>query len=275
MAAPTAFSQYRSKRDYRAVLFSCAGLETVDQVAELFGGRAISEREQRALAPLADADVEGTRVHYRSELCFLRTSNEARKEALRTAKGEALYEYEVCVLVYRKGKTPVFLVAVPFSGMARELFGKIHSAKPSADFRYLRPSLEALIEALLDPKSKLERMRTVGINWAVAGDTGRSDQITVRGADVIHSAAFKHLRDPSSKVSLSLRKLQIIHEGVGGQQRLKLTFDKFGNYGVWVTQEAGNLPDVFKVFELLRKRDLIEKDSDFPVRNREDEPLMP
>ena len=39
--------------------------------------------------------------------------------------------------------------------------------------------------------------------------------------------------------------------------------------------EAGNLPDVFKVFELLRKRDLIERDSDFPVRNREDEPLMP
>lgn len=275
MAADHAFAQYRSKRDYRAVLFSSPGLETAQQVTELFGGKPVPEREQRGLADLNDTDVEGTRVVYRSDLCFLRSSNEARKAALRTGKGQGTYEYEVCVLAYRKGKLPVFLVAVPFSGMARELFGKIHSAKPSSEFRYLRPSLAALIESLLDPKSKLERIRTVGINWSVAGDTGRSDQVTLRGADVIHSAAFKHLRNPDSGVSLSLRKVQVIHEGFGGQQRLKLTFDKFGNYGIWVTQDAANLPDLFKVVELLRKRDLIEKESDFPVRNREDEPLMP
>jgi len=268
-----AFAQYRSKRDYRAVLFSCAGLKTVQQVAELFDGRPLSRREQRGLAPLDDENVHGTRVSYTSELCFVRSSNEEKRGALRNGAGS--YEYEVCILEYIKNTPPVFLVAVPFSGMARELFGKVHAAKPSADFVYLRPSLDALVEALLARKAALERIRTVGLNWAIAGDTGRSDQITLRGSDVIHSAAFRHLRSPTSNLALSLRKVQIVHEGFVGQRQLKLTFDKFGNYSVWVALEAGNLPDVFKVFELLLKRGLIEHDPAFPVRNREDEPLMP
>ncbi len=257
------------------MLFSCAGLETVAQVAKLFEGEVMSPRLQRGLAPLEGTDIAGTRVTYRSETCFLRTANEERRAALRTGKEQKLYEYEVCVLAYQKGKVPTFLVAVPFASMARELFGKIHTARPNSAFRYFRPSLEAVIAALLDPKGKLERIRTVGINWAVAGDTGRSDQITVRGADVVHSATFKHLQSPDSKLTLALRKVQVIHEAFGGQQQLKLTFDKFGNYGIWVTQDGQNLPDVFRVFEALRKLDLIQAETAFPVRNREDEPLMP
>ena len=274
MSAQETFAQSRGKRDYRAVLFSCAGLETIEQVTELFDGEVLNARRQRGLAPLDGPDIAGTRVTYRSETCFLRTGNEERRAALRTGN-EQRYEYEVCVLVYQKGKAPTFLVAVPFASMARELFGKIHSARPNAAFRYFRPALEAVVSALLDPKGKLERLRTVGINWAVAGDTGRSDQITVRGTDVVHSAAFKHLHSPDSKLTLALRKVQVIHEGFGGQQRIKLTFDKFGNYGIWVTQDGQNLPDVFRVFESLRKLDLIQAEIAFPVRNREDEPLMP
>lgn len=274
MSAVEPFAQYRGKRDYRAVLFSCAGLETVEQVAQLFDGEVMNTRRQRSLVALDGPDIVGTRVTYRSETCFLRSGNEDRRIALRNGK-EQHYEYEVCVLAYQKGRVPTFLVAVPFASMARELFGKIHTARPNAAFRYFRPALEAVVSALLDPKGKLERLRTVGINWVVAGDTGRSDQITVRGTDVVHSAAFKHLHSPDSKLTLALRKVQVIHEGIGGQQRLKLTFDKFGNYGIWVTQEGQNLPDVFRVFEALRKLDLIQAEAAFPVRNREDEPLMP
>jgi hypothetical protein len=270
---PTAFSQYRSKRDYRAVVFTGGGLENLQQVVALFNGRSLSKREEAGLPPLQDKNVNGIRVVYQSKNCFVRGGGEERKTALLTGKGT--FEYEVCVLSYKKSGPPLFLVAVPFSGMAREFFGKIHSGRATSDFRYLRPSLEGLVSALSATQNRLERIRTVGINWSVAGDIGRSDQITIRGADVIHSSAYKLLIKPESQLTLSLRKLQIIHEGFGGQAKLKLTFDKFGNHGVWVTQEGANLPDIFKIYELLKKRELVTDESAFPVRNREDEPLMP
>ena len=269
------FSQYRSKRDYRALIFESDGLDSIEQVAALFGGEPLSKSEQKKLPPLAAPNVTGIRVRYFSDQCFLRTSDSQKKNTLLSSGRNGLYEYEVPILSYQKNARPIFLVAVPFSGMSRELFGKIHNQKPSANFKYLRPSLENLIEALQEDRKGLNRIKTIGINWSVAGDTGRSDQLTIRGADVINSNAFRHVLSPEAHLSFSLRKVQIIHEGFGGTEKLRLTFDKFGNYGVWVTQEACNLPDVFSVFELFKKSKLIEEDAAFPVRNREDEPLLP
>ena len=58
-------------------------------------------------------------------------------------------------------------------------------------------------------------------------------------------------------------------------ETLKLSFDKFGNYSVWVKAEGNNLPLVFEIFELLNGSNLMLKEEAFPVRNREDEPIVP
>lgn len=277
-SSSAAFAPYRGERDYRAVLFTCAKLQNIEAVAQLFEGRPLGKTEQRGLTALGTRNVSGTRVRYRSENCFLRTANIQSKNALLATDSTSdapIYEYEVCVLAQTKEKPPVFLVAVPFAGMAREFFGKIHDRKPSADFRYLRPSLDEFIAALLARREGLERLRTVGINWTIAGETGFSEQITIRGQDLIDSHVFTYLRDPKAKLSLSLRKVQIVHEGFGGSEKLKLTFDKFGNYAVWTAEEAGNLPDVFNVLELLQAHHLIREETAFPVRDREEKPLLP
>ena len=289
-----AFSQYRGERTYRAVLFRSPNLDSIEAIAKLFDGLPIGHKQ--GVFSIAKQNVTGIRVYYESQNCYLRTSNLETKNALivkqhedEQGKKKNVYGYEVCVLMYARSKVPLFLVAVPFSGMARELFGKIHDHRPSTDFKYLHPSLEDLLTALVQNEMVLEKnpetldrnqeqlscLKTKGINWTIAGETGATEQITLRGKNVIKSKVFSYLRAPEENLALSIRRLQLVHESIGGTEKLKISFDKFGNYSVWAAEHASNLADLFTLYDLFQKNDFIRESTAFPVRDQNEEPLLP
>ena len=263
--------EFIDRRDFRAVIFTSQKLRSLSDVVCLFDGESSED------GAIIAGKVQSIRVKYYSTSCFLRTSDPEKRNSMRrypNDPNDGLFEYDVYVLSRVKAHETIFMVAVPFAGMARELFGKIHDRKPDSTFTYLRPELDALVENLREKTQGAENIRAVGINWSVAGDTGRSDQITIRGSDVVESRVYEHIQHRSPGINLSLRKVQVVYEAKFRRELLKISFDKFGNYGVWVSGEGSNLPAVFEIIELFNKFKLIQKERDFPVRNREDEPML-
>ena len=254
---------YAEKRDFRAIVFTSKVISTSAEVASMFGGRNIYAKESSNI----------TKVKFESTSCFLRSSDEARKSALRVSE-TGLFSYDVYVVSHRRGQDNLFMVAVPFSGMAREVFGQIHDKKKFSSFAYFRPQLDQMVNKLSAKEKGSEQFSVTGVNWAVSGDTGRSDQITLRGRDVIESKLYRTLNETKPGLDLSLRKIQLRFK-TSNQRDVKVSFDKFGNYGLWVSAEGASLSSVFRIIDLLQKMKIMKADHEFPVRNREDEPLMP
>lgn len=268
------FNPYLDRRDFRLVIFKDDELSEIEQVADLFDGELSSRRKDRLETHLGGATITTVTATYYSKNCFLRTTDPEKRDVLRARRRVDQFQYDVYILSYRKLSQQLFAVAIPFSAMARELFGKIHERKPSSNFVYLKPAVNSLVNKLVERFIGSERIKVMGINWAVAGDTGRSDQVILRGSDVIHSNMFKQLRDTKGGLAISARKVQVRFEAPGGTEPLRVAFDKFGNYSVWVRPEGTNLPVVFQLFELLNKAKLIDDERAFPVRNRDEEPVL-
>lgn len=98
--------------------------------------------------------------------------------------------------------------------------------------------------------------------------------MTLRGSDVVHSGMFDHLKKISSGLSVSPRRILLRYEAPGGKEPLKLAFDKFGNYSVWVRAAGENLPITFQFLDLLDRAKLLEDEPAFPVRDLADRPLF-
>lgn len=261
---PAVVSRYSDRRDFRAIVFSSKKIQSISDVARMFGGQLRR----------ADADSQVARVKFRSKTCFLRSTDEIKRNILKDANSD-LYTYDVYI-ISRKAKNDMsFMVAVPFSGMAREVFGKIHDKRPPQSFAYLRPKLGLLLDCLKQKKEGTESFHSTGINWAVSGDSGRADQVTVRGSDVVDSKIYEQLIATQNVEALSLKKMQLRFGKIGEKENVKLSFDQFGNYGVWVSAEGSNLPKVFDALDILSKMKVMESDEEFPVRIRDDEPIMP
>jgi hypothetical protein len=265
---------YLDKRDFRAVVFRDAELVNIDAVADLFGDDLEIKVDQVADGRIGSGTVSRVRATYYSPNLFLRTADPMKRETVRVGKKSNLFQYEIYILAFRKASRASFMVAVPFSSMAREVFGRIHKRKPSSGFAYLRPTIDQFVQRLIDRFTGSERIKAVGINWIVGGDTGRSDQVVVRGSDVVHSDMFKHLRNVPSGLTLKARRVLLRYEPPGGKEALKIGFDNFGNYSVWVRSEGQNLATTFQLLDVLDRADLIEEDAAFPVRNADDDPIF-
>lgn len=265
---------YLDKRDFRAVIFRGDGLESISDVASLFGSKLQINSAERSIFRLRTLSISRVRATYFTETLFLRSADPVKREAIRARKKSDMFQYELYILSLEKNASTTFLVAIPFSTMAREVFGVIHQNKPSSEFRYLKPRINDVVAKLIKRFPGSERVKMVGINWTVAGDSGHTDQLVLRGSDVIHSQMFRDIKAIKSSLSLHPRKLLLRYENRGGDEPLKVAFDKFGNYSIWVRSEGQNLPIAFQFFDLLERSKLVEDEVGFPVRRMDESPYL-
>jgi hypothetical protein len=283
---------FYDERDFRAIIFSSEKFKSLESVENALAETPPLGKSAPMRLSAQHPQIEAFRVTYFSKKCFIRTFDPAKRDIYSKMEKEGpAFDYEIFVMLDRRSKSPLILVAAPFSGLALEIFAKIHQGRDKT-FAYHRPLLEGLIEKVASPAGVIKHLRTLAINWLIAGDSGRCDQITLRGADVAHSAVFswtnaamksrsldsahnggKH-EYPVTDLKLTLRKVEVCYDDQGGREQLRFSFDRFGNYSIWVDDEGKNLPVIFEVIDRLQKRNLLASDSTFPVRNRFDEPRL-
>lgn len=267
-------NSYLDKRDFRAVIFRDKGLRGIRAVADLFDDDLEINVAEIVDGRVGSGTVSRVRATYYSPNLFLRSADPLKRDLFRVRKKNDLFQYEIYILAFTKSSQPSFMVAIPFASMAREVFGRIHKRKPTSSFAYLRPTIDLFVQKLIDGFKGAERIKAVGIKWVIGGDTGRSDQVILRGSDVVHSDMFAHLRAASSGLTLKARRILLRYEPPGGKDLLKIGFDNFGNYSLWVRSEGQNLSTAFQLLDILDRSKLIQEDAAFPVRNMEDDPIF-
>jgi hypothetical protein len=282
------------KRDFRAIIFSCKKLDNPDSIEALLATKPALGEPKRVQMASQYRSIEAFRTRYFSRKCYVRTFDPAKRaEYARMEQEGHPFDYDIFLLLDRRTTPPLAFIGVPFSAMAVEVFGRIHQGRPDTSFQYHRPMLQELVEKLQTPAGAVKGLRTEAISWLIAGDSGRCDQITLRGKNVAHSVVFSWLnaaikaqqpnaaatlastsKDGVEELALTLRRLEVCYDDPGGRELLQLSFDRFGNYTVWVTDEGANLPMIFEVVDRLRKRRFLTGESKFPVRDRNDEPRL-
>lgn len=259
---------FHQERDFRALVFSSKELTSIEHVVKLLEDRPRLGKSKHIEVETGIESVRGCRVKYFSKNCFIRTFDPARKKEFEDRKLKGIpFEYEVYVFIDDRSNPPLILVGIPFADMAREFFGRIHDRRDES-FQYHRPKLQELVTSLSAPASTLIKLRTVGLNWLIAGDAGRSDQITLRGSNVLQSGAFTRVTEAMKGLKFVIRKMQVRYEDKAGHEKLKFSFDRFGNYSIWVKDEGANLPALFDVIDRLSKKKLVATEAKFPVKNR-------
>ena len=268
-------AMFHQERDFRALIFSSEKLTSIEAVIRLLEDQPALGKPKRINVPTENESVKGCRVTYFSRNCFIRTFDPAKKKEFEDRKKQGIpFEYEVYVFVDRRSSPPLVLVGIPFADMAREFFGRIHDRRDDS-FEYHRPRIQEVVASLSAPASTLIKLRTVGLNWLIAGDAGRSDQITLRGSNVLQSDAFARVTHAMEGLNFVIRKMQVRYDDKTGHERLKFAFDRFGNFSIWVTDEGANLPALFDVMDRLKKKKLVARESKFPVKNRIEDVSFP
>ena len=205
------------ERDFRAVIFSCEKLKSIQSVEDILLDRTTSDKADRVKIKTKQSNVEAVRVKYHSSKCFIRTFDPAKRAAYDKQEKEGPpFEYDIFIVKESTSNPPLILVGVPFASMAMEVFGRIHKARPDNSFVYHRPNLEELVDKLRTPAGAVKGLRTLEVNWLVAGDSGHCDELTLRGADVAHSCLFSWLNDTAvkepSKVDLLAAEMEKLKE---------------------------------------------------------------
>jgi hypothetical protein len=279
------------ERDFRAIIFSSKKIDSLASVQRLLAETPQLGRPDQTPIPSQSKMIEAFRMNYYSNKCYLRTFDPVKRELYAKQEKEGQpFRYEIFVILDYRTTPPLIFIAVPFAGMTFEVFGRIHQNRPDASFQYHRPKLEELVAKLSTPAGAIRQLRTVRVNWLVAGDESKCDQITLGGNSVAHSLLFTWFNDAlmadaavsdkrSAKkgvhdLAVTLRKVEVCYDNEAGREMLTMSFDRFGNYVVWVSDEGVKLPIVFEVIDRLRKRHFLTAESKFPVRNRNNEPRL-
>jgi hypothetical protein len=272
------------KRDIRAIVFSCDELATLRPLQAILQPKDWEGARKPVPIKSNHPTIEGFSIPYQSENCYFRSQDPTKKREYAEMKKQGIkFEYDILVLLDSRTSPPLVLIGIPFSNMAIEVFGRIHNARPNDTFKYHRPKLAELVAALQTSAGSATHLKAVGVSWLNTGETAKCSEVILEGTDVVHSEVF-NLMETAKKgidvekrkltLSLTLRKLYVSYENLQKAEDLDLSFDRFGNYMVWVTDEGKNLPLLLDVVYRLRKSKLLAEEKNFPVRNRADEPRL-
>lgn len=146
--------------------------------------------------------------------------------------------------------TSIFLIAVPFTAMAIELFSEFKNNSKGLKVQYLKIDIEALVCFLKSGDNLEGDIKMTKLELDIEGDSPTKSAV-LAGSDVPNSITYKSVIQSLNKMAVAHRKCKLIYDD-RVNKRLVIIADMYGNYTVPLNINGMNLPFVATVFKYLQ-----------------------
>jgi hypothetical protein len=183
------------------------------------------------------------------------------KEVEIIVDGQLRYRYDFYIVAWKQKRRSTFLIAVPFSAMAQEVFPLFDESVRAR--KYKRLNLTSLVKAIGERDARTQNLIATSIRFRLAGgDTVKT--VNVAGTDVLDSEYFRRTSKALHGISLVPRRLRLrfVKEGLS----FALDADPHGNFRFRLRKEAANLCDLEPLLNLLDSTNFLEETAAFPLQ---------
>ena len=248
---------FRYQREYRAIAFHAASLQSVPDVLGLLPKQSTALQE--TLENSTD-QLEVCHAFYysRSEFTQGKLLEEAKEKGRR---GMARYNMYLFRFAWKRQR--ILFVAVPFSKMATEVFDALHVGTRGMGLKYHAVDLGSLISCLTNGDGSITNHRLTAAKFDVEGDSA-VDRLGMSGDDVVHSRSYKRICEGLRGITLSPLRCRLVYDDHEGT-RFGMQVDLHGNYWFRVRQHAVNLAWSEHLFRFLYGEKLMMASPAFPL----------
>ena len=199
-----------------------------------------------------------------------------------TAAGP-VYRYDLYTLRCTTARGVLYIVAFPFRRLGRHVLSQIADNSHTSDLRFCLIDIKKLVTALGGDRDKNESVTSPGGDQdrteALASPDGDQDisnpikivgydvhvtsdpkvtELILRGEDPIHSPIFEWLQERLPARALMPRTCVLVHDD-SEIPRLRLHFDRFGNYRFYLKRRAENLRTLREIVEYVENEGLMRR----------------
>jgi len=177
-----------------------------------------------------------------------------------TRNGSDCFKYDFYLVSRRQKKSTSFIVFVPFSKMASEMFGAVN--EKISKRKYGVVNLESLLENLKSQSDFSSSFSPTMIKFLVSGNDSVNSTV-LTGRNVIDSEYFKRTSKHLNGIELVPKRVRLSFKEDGAS--LSFSMDQYGNFWLRVKQGGVNLPLLSRVFDEFEKKSLLGSTIRYPL----------
>lgn len=253
---------FREKRDYRAIMLTGRNFRDLLSFARWLPPEMFEQNDELDAFP---GGTSGHHAFFFSAIPYVRSEEALNLIRVRRGKRE-VYRYDVYLLFYTRGSTPVCVVAAPFLRLNSEIL-TIVSERVRGDVTYQRVRLDELVASVVAGKHDGGRIKVRALEFDVRGDA-EVDRLMFRGADTLNSKTYSRIIPALRGIELSPRACDVSYDDHQGS-RFALEADRFGNFAFRVGADARNLPRINLILDYLVAQNLLTTTRIMPTRRDE------
>lgn len=257
---------FATKRPFRAIVCS-SSLRSIDELLSRFPTGTIErdgEPPARAKSqPDARASNDSTslvRVHFVTSKAYI---DAELLDEIKVKRGNVwLYRYEMFICRYTDRRDGTLVVAVPFSGMARDVFGIVEDKMRGAKRHYKKINLDSLAKLLAEESSESLPFTATSVRFRVAG-TDSVAAAVMTGTSVIPSETY-------SRIMKSLHGLRLVPQKIrfrfcADSAKTSCETDAHGNFLLRAGRSGSGLVAMSHMLRALEKTGVIETTLAYPL----------
>jgi|GEM_PF-3204670 hypothetical protein len=257
---------FNGKREFRAILFQAANLSSPSDVMKLLPKEWSSGRELNDLSVRqgpADRKPKGEAFHGFLSLSKTYVTDENVLESIRDPEDDARYWYDFYIVQWNRRRRPVFLLAVPFSAMAVDVFSVIHEKTKGTRRTFKRIKLDELIKHMYVDTLESSTVHASSVRFRVVGD-GRTTGLTISGKDVIRSDSYDRLKSSLHGIQVDPRRVSLKYKDTSVS--LSVSTDVHGNLWFRARDNGVNVPWLLEFLSVMDQCKVLTDTTDYPLR---------
>ncbi len=253
---------FRDQQDYRAVAFRSKSVDAIDDLFQFLPRETLKAVDA---VPSESNRFKGLHCYYYSSHIYSRSFSNSELEPMYTKRirGHTYYRYNLYLINVNRRQKNIFLIAVPFLGMATEIYSRIIHAARGHSFKYQIPLLDTILTSISKGRHLQGSLSIKRISYGVRGDSN-IDSLSLKGEDVIHSVTSKSIASTSAKHGIEIPPESLRLCYLEGTHRMTIDLDKYGHYRFRIASKAHNVPSLEPIINYLLQEGCLDEKNTFP-----------
>ena len=249
---------FSGQREFRGIVFSCS-LSKISDLLGLFPRNVISK--ERTQIGEIQSTFEVLHCYYYSKVPYAPV--EMLQEISVRIGRSTKYQYDFYVAKWQLRRTSVYILAVPFSRMAMDMFGVLEEKLHAYSRKYKKLKLDEFLVSLQELNTVSARIAATAVDFRVSG-TDTVNAARMSGADVVASEFYKRTTKTLHGITIEPRRVRLRYKDEA--IRFSMETNKHGSFWFRVRKGGGNLPWLVNVLSTLEIGGLLSDDNAYPLR---------
>jgi len=253
---------FSGQREFRGIIFSCT-LNKISDLLSLFPKNVIAQK----LDPIGEPQPTFEVIHsyyYSKENYTSLLDSDNKLEKIRVQIGrKEMYQYNFYAAKWQPRNIPVFILAVPFTHMAVDMFKVLEEKLHGYGRKYKKLDLDEFLITLRKRNKVSACITATAVHFRVSGtDTVSSAKMS--GIDVVSSEFYKRMTKTLHGITITPRIIRFRYDDKA--TRFSIETNKHGSFWFSIHKRGANMPWLLNVLRILEEGKLLIDVKAYPLR---------